>query len=174
MDGKRRHEIGELADSVRDALKLNPPVDVDRAVDLLGGQLALIDPNEAEAYVEKQGESFVIGISHAVAPTRRRFSIAHELGHLFLHMGYLRDVEKWANVGRYEESIKYRFGYSEEEYEAHEFAGAFLMPELEFREIAESFKRDNKYQVTRIADYFGVSVEAASIRGRWLQLFAWD
>ena len=174
MDGRRRREIGELADGVREALKLSVPVDVDRAVELLGGNFNLIDPNEAEAYVEKQGDSFVIGISQAVAPTRRRFSIAHELGHLFLHMGYLMDENKWAHIGRYEESIKYRFGYSEEEYEAHEFAGAFLMPEAEFRDVAVSYRRDNKYQVARIAEYFGVSLEAASTRGRWLQLFAWD
>ena len=63
---------------------------------------------------------------------------------------------------------------SEEEYEAHEFAGAFLMPETEFREVAESFRRENKYQVISIADHFGVSVDAASTRGRWLRIFAWD
>ena len=174
MDFRRRREIGEIADGVREALELKVQVDVDRAIQLLGGTLTQVAPTEAEAYVEKHGESFVIGISDAVAPTRRRFSIAHEFGHLFLHMGYLMDVNKWTNVARYEESIKYRFGYSEEEYEAHEFAGAFLMPETEFREVAESFRRENKYQVISIADHFGVSVDAASTRGRWLRIFAWD
>jgi Zn-dependent peptidase ImmA (M78 family) len=29
------------------------------------------------------------------ARARRNFSVAHELGHLFLHMGYIVSPEKW-------------------------------------------------------------------------------
>ncbi len=28
-------------------------------------------------------------------PNRKSFTIAHELGHLFLHMGYIIDEERW-------------------------------------------------------------------------------
>lgn len=175
MDQQRRREIDGLADKVREALGLLSPVNVEAAVAMLGGTLREIGSGAAaEAYVEKQGDSFEIGIDLDSAPNRRRFSIAHELGHLFLHMGFMIDEDKWNSVTRYEESIKYRFGYSEEEYEAHEFAGAFLMPESEFRAIADGHKVGNKYRISGIADYFQVSEEAASNRGRWLQMFAWD
>lgn len=175
MDQQRRREINALADTVREALGLTVPVDVEKAVSLLGGHLKDIDsePNP-EAYVEKKDDKFEVGIDRGLAPNRRRFSIAHELGHLFLHMGYLIDEVKWKDVTRYEESIKFRFGFSEEEYEAHEFAGAFLMPEMEFRAIADDHKNDGKYRVNSIADHFRVSVEAASNRGRWLRMFAWN
>lgn len=175
MDQQRRNEIGVLADRVREALGLSTPVNVEAAVEMLGGTLKDIGTgDEPEAYVEKQANSFEIGIHPDVSPKRRRFSIAHELGHLFLHMGFIIDEEKWNSVTRYEESIKYRFGYSEEEYEAHEFAAAFLMPESEFRAIADAHRVENKYRISGIAEHFQVSEDAASNRGRWLKMFAWD
>lgn len=58
----------------------------------------------------------------AVAGERRaRFTVAHELGHLFLHRGlpFARAIEDGHKLNAYECS----------EWQAHEFAGALLMPE---------------------------------------------
>jgi Zn-dependent peptidase ImmA (M78 family) len=35
-------------------------------------------------------------ISPYQSEERRKFTIAHELGHLFLHMGYLLDSDLWS------------------------------------------------------------------------------
>ena len=99
--------------------------------------------------------------------------IAHELGHLFLHMGYLVNPDKWNAIDEYYDSPKYRQGYSEEEYEANQFAGAFLMPEKEYRQFVIEYSKDNRINVNLIANHFNVSFDAALTRGKWLGIFQW-
>lgn len=175
MDSTRRAEIRDLAERIRVALDLDVPVDVDSAVARLGGKVETAPgPSPVEAQIRKSGGSFLIELSDDSDSVRKRFSLAHELGHLFLHMGYLIDDNRWNSIDEYVDSPMQRFGHSEEEFEAHEFAGAFLMPELEFRNIAASHLSGDSYQILPIARHFNVSVLAARTRGRWLGLFAWD
>ena len=68
------------------------------------------------------------------------------------------------------ENVFFRNGTSEEEYQANEFAAAFLMPEKKYREQLEKYTEGFTVYTSRIADYFGVSVAAASNRGKWLGL----
>lgn len=178
VDYQRRRDIGALADRIRVTLGLNDtPINVESAVEMLGGRLEPYNPTDitdGEAYVKKlDEEKFEIGVIDVSSASRRRFSIAHELGHLFLHMGYLVDDARWKSVDCYQDSVKYRFGYSEEEFEAHEFAAAFLMPADRFRQVAEEYHDGDKYSIQPIADYFNVSTDAAKNRGRWLRIFSW-
>lgn len=175
MTPTRRNDIHVFADKVRDALDLDLPVDLPEAVKLLGGELKfdLDDSDEIEAMVAKTGRGFVIRLRKDQKGQRHKFSIAHELGHLFLHMGYLVDQKKWDAIRDYKDSVKFRYGYSTEELEAHEFAAAFLMPKDEFLECAEAQYKNGHYDLDRISKHFGVSAEAARTRGRWLGLFAW-
>jgi Zn-dependent peptidase ImmA (M78 family) len=179
MDAAKRDRIGMLADHIRTALELRVPVDVESAVARLGGSIDVVDAiaanEEIDAQVEKTGErSFRITLSRRGRYRERdRFSVAHELGHLFVHMGYLIDANRWGTIGTYKDSVKFRYGYTEEEYEANEFAGAFLMPAAAFREVAARHVTRGAYDVNAIAAAFNVSREAASVRGRWLNLFSW-
>jgi Zn-dependent peptidase ImmA (M78 family) len=81
-------------------------------------------------------------------------------------MGFA-NPDRWRNVSTY--TAYRRKGYTEEEYEANEFAAALLMPEAIFREHARK-----NISVEQIARYFGVSVDAALNRGRWLGIYAWS
>lgn len=174
MKASRRREIGTFAARLRDVLGLETPTNVDLAVERLGGKVD-IDDLAHEAMVEKVGKSFRIVLSTQwVSDGRKRFSISHELGHLFLHMGYLVDEAKWASIPSYRDSARYRYGYSEEELEANEFAASFLMPERDFQSVAAKYLLNGKYNVNAIAEEFGVSREAAINRGRWLNMFAWN
>lgn len=74
------------------------------------------------------GQEFAIHVSPFQLDECRRLTIAREIGHLFLHMGYWSSDEWWKDAERY-----YRRGLEEGENEAHEFAAAFLMPEREYR-----------------------------------------
>lgn len=131
--------------------------------------------HDMEAEVQKTGDrAFLIRISQETPELRRRFSIAHELGHLFLHMGYLIDPELWKSTGAYQDSVRYRFGYTEEEFEANEFAAALLLPSAEFRRVAEQNRSKRSYQIHPIAEHFNVSTHAVKVRGQWLGLFSWD
>jgi Zn-dependent peptidase ImmA (M78 family) len=172
----QRQQIDQLADVIRKACKLGIPVDVEKAVQRLNGKIKLIKSSvEYEAKIEKTTkDAFVISVVEGYYGPREKFSMAHELGHLFLHMGYLIDNEKWESVGTYTDAVHYRFGHNHQENEANEFAAAFLMPEAEFRWIASNNFHEGKYSLIPIADHFKVSSEAARNRGRWLNLFSWD
>lgn len=175
MTPARRTEIHELADAVREALELSPPVDVAKAVKHLGGELKydLHETDDIEAMVAKTRHGFLIRLRQNQRTARHKFSIAHELGHLFLHMGYLVDPQKWDAITDYKDSVRFRYGYSAEEIEAHEFAGALLMPKEEFLRRAQTQYKGGVYNLSAISSHFGVSVDAARTRGRWLGLFAW-
>jgi Zn-dependent peptidase ImmA (M78 family) len=172
MNTARRAKIQDLAEAVRHACGLATPVDVRAAVSCLGGRLETAGDGEYEARIEKEDDGFLITLTEDVSDGRFRFSVAHELGHLFLHMGFLDD-ESWGNADEYTDSVYYRFGHTVEEYEAHEFAGAFLMPSSEFKRIAAQHQTGGTFDVNAIARHFGVSSQAALTRGRWLGLFRW-
>ncbi len=174
MRQSRREHINRLAESVRTACELGTPVDIRDTVHRLGGELVEADDADFEAKIERVGTGFRISLGPQPHEQRRRFSVAHELGHLFLHMGYLIDESKWQKVGVYTDSVYYRFGYSTEEFEANEFAASLLMPRAEFVQVAQKSQRAGTVNPQAIADHFQVSVEAAVNRGRWLGLFSWE
>lgn len=102
-------------------------------------------------------------------PSRKRFSAAHELGHYMTHAA----VESFDGFDV--KPIKSGEGYADArsdedrgnvfEVIANEFAGSLLMPEDKFRELKKSGNSD-----IDIANYFKVSVDAASYRSRLLGL----
>jgi IrrE N-terminal-like domain len=175
MNLEHRKHIRQFADSIRSQLGLSVPVDVGQAVERLGGRIQRAPAQEAEAWVRALPADsdirFEIGISPDVAEGRYRFSVAHEIAHLFLHMGFL--TEKWQPSDEYVDSVMYRFGYSKEESEAHEFAGTLLMPEDDFRKKITELQTDGKVSLDRLAEHFGVSKDAARIRGCYLGIFDW-
>jgi len=177
MNRNKRDAINNLALDIRKELNLTTPVDIEKVPSRLGGMLLYEDELEYEASVEKAGgKNFIIKILKNVdfPPERIRFSIAHELGHLFLHMGYLINPSLWNTVKDYKDSVYYRYGHSSEEYEANEFAAAFLMPKDEFLTVAKENLDNGYYNTFKIAERFGVSEDAARNRGRWLGIFSWD
>lgn len=169
--------IEKVAGIVSKNLNLNVPVEVEKIPILLGGKLTYVDnikDAEAEAMISKRGDSFEIQIEKDGYEPRDRFSIAHELGHLFLHMGFLIDENIWKESSAYQDSVYYRAGHSIEEYEANEFAGALLMPKEVFLQVAKDNFQNGNYYLQPIADYFRVSIDAVRIRGRRLGVFSWE
>ncbi|HBZ14947.1 MAG TPA: ImmA/IrrE family metallo-endopeptidase [Pantoea sp.] len=88
---------------------------------------------------------------------RQRFTLAHELGHYFLHRNRaLEFVDKALYRSSHMDSM---------EYEANNFAGALLMP----REALTEFIVKYGATAELIAEHFNVSVLAAKIRVETLQ-----
>jgi len=176
MNSERRRSIRQFGENIRAKLQLNVPVDVDRAVRQLGGNVRLEQTDEPEALVRalppENAHKFEVVISAQVADNRRRVSIAHEIGHLFLHMGFLTD--RWRDNTVYQDNVMFRFGYSQEEAEANEFAATLLMPEEAFRTKVDALAIDGKVDLEELANFFQVSVDAARLRGRFLGLFTWE
>lgn len=155
-------------------------VNVKAIVGCLGGKLIVStgDNFELEAQILKHGDSFRIELQEGVMQQRQRFSISHELGHLFLHMGFSTSSEKtklWKQLPDGEGSDMSRCGYGELEYEANEFAGALLMPEQKYKHKMDENTNwaDETVNIEGIAKAFGVSSKAARLRGQWLGLLEW-
>lgn len=173
MDNATRNYINKMAEILYKELKLTPNFNIEDVVRQLNGEIVhdddsdnveiSIDDFDAKISKDNSNEEseFIITISDSKPEVRRRFSIAHELGHLFLHMNFLKE-QLWNKNSGVTNSEYYRFGHNAEEREANEFAAAFLMPECEFNKIAE----ECNYDVNKIANRFGVSSQAAEFRGK--------
>lgn len=184
MQPSRYEQIIKLVKTISDACNITIPADEEemrRVVNLLGGEYEVNDDHRCEASIEKTGdESFKIVMWSKHNPLRRNFSIAHELGHLFLHMGFLINEEKWKGRGTsqiFYDSARDRLTRSVAEEEADVFAGALLMPGREYERVAnrhvKMIEGKEYYEVDKVAQYFNVSLQAALYRGRRLELFPW-
>ncbi len=100
-------------------------------------------------------DSWVMQVNEDHHPNRRRYTIAHELGHFCLH----RHLKKL-----FEDKIFFRGGESANkvEWQANEFASAILMPEQKFREKV----RSGITKVDKLAKEFEVSTLALRIRAK--------
>lgn len=166
MSNELNNIINNLAEDIIDVYKIQIPIkNMEDVVAALGG---CIEENKAivatsDSNVMKQGDGFVIYVSAYLAPERKYFAIAQELGHLFLHMGYTISPLLWSK----QKNMAYYISKSPlEEYQANEFAMALLMPKFEYNNILDKYTTGDEVETGKIAEYFGVSVSAASARGK--------
>ena len=170
MDNSTRRMINSLAEDVLSAYNISVPIgNIDEIVEKLGGTIQK-EAFFSDGAVEKEGYGFKIIVSPFQDEKRERFTIAHELGHLFLHMGYRTNNELWE---KQENNIYHRIGNSEKEYQANEFAAAFLMPATEYLSVLNKVAEGNMVDTSKIAEYFNVSIEAAANRGKFLGYLRW-
>lgn len=116
------------------------------------------DLQGSEARLNMVGKPAIITLSNKITnANRRRFSVAHELGHLELHRWQVTlctsdDMLEWG-VSSGSENV---------ELEANEFAAAFLMPEHFFQSFCD--EQPSLDFFSEIANQFLVSLTAATIR----------
>ncbi|CAE6883360.1 ImmA/IrrE family metallo-endopeptidase [Vibrio harveyi] len=129
------------------------PIDLKGLCHLLGiGIQYLPLENNVSGKLHHDGNRWLINVNSLHHPRRQRFTIAHELGHYFLHRDSQQD---------YEDTTFHRGkAYSEKELEADNFAGALLMPKDEFRD----YVRFSSNKIDDIAEYFGTSSVAIKKR----------
>lgn len=173
---KAARSISLFAEVIREALGLDATsftFDIKKIIKILGG--TLIEKHDLIGYasVEKSGEeSFVITVKKSIVGTpMARFSIAHELGHLFLHMGYYTSTQKWVKIGIGETYLTGAGKYTYNEEAADIFGAAFLMPENEFCVIAEEHSDDESYFIDEIAEKYGLPIERIETRGYHIGLW---
>ena len=144
MDNSTRRMINSLAEDVLSAYNISVPIgNIDEIVEKLGGTIQK-EAFFSDGAVEKEGNGFKIIVSPFQDEKRERFTIAHELGHLFLHMGYRTNNELWE---KQENNIYHRIGNSEKEYQANEFAAAFLMPATEYLSVLNKVAEGNMVSI---------------------------
>ena len=116
------------------------------------------DPFTCEAALEPLGDGHAIVLGGCTDERRRRFTIAHEIGHFVLHPERLRP-ERGGGVNA---------AWQAQEREADQFAAELLMPEDLVRQAVVEQGAD----ASRLADRFDVSLAAMRTRLRHLGLGA--
>jgi Zn-dependent peptidase ImmA (M78 family) len=124
-----------------------------RGIVVLDGRL-----DSAAARLVRSGEAGLIRISDRIRePGRRRFAIAHELGHWELH-------KKQSHLlACTDEDLLARYGASPLEVEASVFAGALLMPEHLFLNRVNE-RRPTKPIIDDLCKFFGTTLTATALR----------
>ena len=163
MDSSTRIFIDNLAEAVIDAYGITIPIDnIEDVVKKIGGEIvekADLDDLYDGTIRKVDQSSFSIVISPFQSEGRKAFTVAHELG-------FGVDPDLWSQQN---DTIYRRFGTSEQEYQANEFAAALLMPQKEYlSELLRNKTDGGKVCISEIADYFHVSNAAAGNRGKFL------
>jgi predicted transcriptional regulator len=163
--------IHNFAEQVAERLGFGPGDPMEPLVARLGGRVEyrapVISQNRLpESIVVESPRKFTIFVASITSPERDRFTIAHELGHLFLHFPLVAQQhpgETMAATRWVDETDKVQ---QRAEWEANWFAAAFLMPTSKFRSAFTEYGGS----LGRIASRFGVSSPAAEIRAKTLHL----
>lgn len=146
-----------------------PPVPVERIAKALGikvQRVALDDDLSGLIYID--GQRPIIGVNSRHHPNRRRFTLAHELGHFVLHSDALAGqvhVDRGFRVLMRDQ--KSASGTDGREIEANQFAAELLMPKAFI--LAEISRRkiaflDENAPLGAIAKKFQVSEQALQFR----------
>lgn len=99
--------------------------------------------------LKKEDDGWSIFLPTSTSPARDTFTIAHELGHIFLEHKLNQDDEIFRKVE-----------LDDIERAANAFAAELLMPKTLFKDKFEEFGND----IARVAKFFGVSQAAAMVR----------
>lgn len=162
----------EAARRVRTRNNRKFPVDVYAIAEEQGAIVLTEELEESiSGFLAIKGGGRIIVVNAAHHPNRRRFTAAHECGHLVLHGDRGRVfVDASPVFFRDDRSAE---GIDHQEVEANAFAAELLMPEEELRaRVARPIDVMDDLAVRRIAAQFAVSAQALTIRLTKLGLVA--
>ena len=162
-----REEIEERADSVLLEHGLySIPIDLVTLANRQGIKVhnAKFSEEGISGMLAKRGDNITMLIHQSDHPNRKRFTIAHELGHHFLHLmedGEIVDTEEdlFRNEGGGEKNTIEQES-RRREVQANQFAAALLMPARLVEEIYQEVTKD----ITEVSRIFKVSREAMGYR----------
>lgn len=159
--GLSKASVYSFAEQLANQLNFKPGEDIESLVRRIGGRVKMQntlfdDPEKSGSLLVHAPDHFEIIVPAHTSPTRDRFTVAHELGHYFLH--YLWRKRTVADMP--DQMMALRKGSDRVEWEANWFAAGFLMPEKAFRKAF----RDHAGSLSAISRVFAVSEQAAEVR----------
>lgn len=113
----------------------------------------ILEP-EVSGYFKSKNGIYYIGINSNHNKRRQRFTLAHELGHFYLH--------KSSGDVSFQDEVFFRVGNnpSSIEYAANEFAARLLIPQDRF----EAKLKEGMRNIPELAEFFEVSIPAIQYR----------
>ncbi len=169
------NDIEQIGQSTRALLEKDLPKDdlplydyLKKVVNFLGGET--LTANSPDVFQEQGGsleifkdDKFKISLSPLTSPIRDNFTIAHELGHYFLH--FISKKENYFKKNPEKKSlIFHRYGSGKLEIQANRFAAAFTMPKDEFIK----YKKKYKSAPFLLSAHFEISVPAVEVRLKYI------
>ncbi len=167
--GASKRAVSNFAEEVANHVKYEIGENMRAFVSRLGGRISFHETvrpdNEFPEFivVQPSGE-FQIFLPTVTTAERDRFTIAHELGHLFLHFPQVKKDHPGCAMVATRRVDQSNDDQKRTEWEANWFAAAFLMPDTTFRSIY------NEHLVAGSAAHFGVSHSAVEVRANTLGL----
>lgn len=169
MTISKRKEIDEIVSLLLNETKIfAPPVQVDKIARYLGAVIRfspLDDELSGMIYVKE--DKAIIGVNALHHPNRQRFTIAHEIGHLYFHKDEITNaVHVDKQFPMLMRNSKSATGIERIEIEANAFAAKLLMPTQFIIDIIEgaSIDIDDDNFIENIANKFKVSKQAIQFR----------
>jgi Zn-dependent peptidase ImmA (M78 family) len=160
----------QQGEALADALNFkSAPVDVEMVAKRLRLKLVYMDlGDDVSGLLVSKGDSTVIAVQEADHPNRRRFTIAHEIGHFCLRHQFEPGEHVHVDRGHLitPRNSRSSTGVDPKEIEANQFAACLLMPSKLLSRTIKGFKTDSlrDYHVAQLADQFKVSEQAMTIR----------
>jgi Zn-dependent peptidase ImmA (M78 family) len=145
-----------------------PPVDPNRVAKAVGLVVVADDLGpEVSGLLIRRGEQALVAVRRSDPPTRRNFTIAHEIGHHVLGHQFQSGEHVHVDKGNYisQRGPRSSTGADPREVEANQFAASLLMPSWLVREAADTLGSPIlDFDVTQLAKLFKVSEQAMTIR----------
>ena len=165
-----RDEIEARAEALlRDHGLLGMAVDPVRLASALGVKVfnAKFGENDVHGLLARRNGESTIYVNTTDAPVRKRFTVAHEIGHLRLHLldgdvEFIDNADSFRTVADPDAAWTTR---RRQEWEANQFAAALLMPASLVRQ-----KLSEIQDLEGLARWFQVSQDAMAIRLQTLRL----
>lgn len=171
--------IDELVEEIISEYKISIPIeDMSKVVNRIGGKVEYINNvnHLINGTIRKEKDSFVIYVDSYKNCQQQNFSIAHDLGHVFIHMGYKIDSKLW---DKHKDGEYFAPTLWDQVNTANKFAYSLLMPRKYYKEYIKSYIEcremsghpeiyNTHLNVESVAVHFGVSISAAHERGKLL------
>ena len=146
-----------------------PPIDPELIARRLGLKIVELDLGEdVSGLLISKGNESVIAVQKGDRPKRRRFTIAHEIGHFYLRHQFEPGEHVHVDRGHLitPRNSKSSTGLDSKEIEANQFAACLLMPSTLLLDRIRALKTKSlrDIHVEKLAEEFQVSEQSMTIR----------
>jgi hypothetical protein len=163
-----KSNVSTFAEDVARSVSYEPGHPIEFVVSNLGGAISYKNPvgeTKPESIRVEPSRDFTIFLPSMTSAGRDRFTIAHELGHFFLHFPLVQQVYPGQGMRATRWVDESDAKLQRCEWEANWFAASFVMPEGLFRQVYTG-----PASSALAAARFGVSEKAIQVRAKSLSI----